>query len=300
VLPNDKILYHYFDRDSLHKVVLLEANGALDPAFQVGTATPRDTIVTFPQIYDPKTGYTLQPAEGVIEPTGVGPAVALVEPDGRIILGGQFTSYNGVAAGGIVRLNSNGSVDSTLGSGAAFTTTPVTADREPSVTEIQRDFAGRILIVGDFETFHGMPAPGLARLNADGSFDTTFVPPVSRRTTGHAFNNRSLLVRETAGRFLLVGNYGSTAGDATATAIFRLHIPVRAMGLRRTNGNTLRLEFTGVPGETYKLQAGTTIAADAFQDSGSVVQAAPDGSFVYEDASAFTTLQRFYRAVQLE
>ena len=299
VLPNARILYHYFDRDSLHKIVLLEPNGAIDASFQVGTATPRGTIMTFPQIYDPKTGATVQPAEGVIEPTGAGPSVALLEPDGRIILAGQFTSYNGVPAGGIVRLNSDGSLESTLGSGAAFTTTPITEYREPSVTEVQRDFAGRLLVVGDFDTFHGVPAPGIARLKADGSLDTTFVPPVTRRTTGYAFNDRSVLMREGAGRFLLVGNYSKTAGDSTATSIFRLQIPLRATSMVRTSQNALTISFTGVPGAHYTIQSSAGLTDGSFTDASAPIQAATDGSFVYEDASAFSSLQRFYRAVSL-
>lgn len=299
VLPNNKLLYHYFDRDSLHKVVLLEPNGAVDASFQAGSAAPRSTMEWFPQIHDAKTGSDYQPMEGVVQPTGVGPSIALLEPDGRIILAGQFTSYNGSPAGGIVRLNSDGSLNSNLGSGAAFTSTAIAWDREPGITEIQRDYAGRLLVAGDFDTFHGVPSPGIARLNADGSVDSTFVPPVTRRNAGSAFNNRSALARQAPGSFLLAGNYGSTGEPSDATSIFRLEIPLRATEMSKTAGNALRIQFTGVPGETYKIEQAAGMTKSAFSDSGARVQATPDGTFVYEDPTGFSALQRFYRAVSL-
>lgn len=235
-----------------------------------------------------------------MQPTGVGPSIALLEPDGRIIVAGQFTSYNGNPAGGIVRLNSDGSLNSTLGSGAAFTSTAVAWDREPGITEIQRDYAGRLLVAGDFDTFHGVPAPGLARLNADGSLDTTFVPPVARRNAGTAFNNRSALTRQAPGSFLLAGNYGRTAEPSAATSIFRLEIPLRTTALVKTPSNALQLRFTGVPGELYKIQSSAGLTSGSFSDASGPIQAAADGSFVYEDAAAFGSLQRFYRAISLD
>ena len=35
-----------------------------------------------------------------------------VQPDGKIIIGGAFTTYNGVSRNNIARLNANGSLDS--------------------------------------------------------------------------------------------------------------------------------------------------------------------------------------------
>ena len=299
VLPDEKILYHYFDRDRLHKVVRLNPDGAIDPSFQAGVATPRETRETFPQIHDPQTGRDHQPNEGVIVPSGVGPTVALREPDGRIIVAGQFTSYNGTPAGGIVRLNADGSLSSTFGGGAAFTTTAVTYDREPGITEIQRDYAGLLLVAGDFDTFHGVPSPGIARLNADGSLDPTFVPPIARRNAGNAFNNRSALARQAAGSFLLAGNYAARGSATTATSIFRLEIPTRAAHVSRTPAHALQIGFTGVPGETYRIERSSNVMGSSFIDTGARMQAAPDGTFIYEDASAFSSLQRFYRAVTL-
>jgi hypothetical protein len=38
----------------------------------------------------------------------------LVQSDGKILVGGSFTSYNGVARNNIVRLNNDGTLDTTF------------------------------------------------------------------------------------------------------------------------------------------------------------------------------------------
>ena len=296
VLPGDKILYKYFDRDSKYKVVLLGPTGELDESFQTGTATPHAVRLAFPLIYDPVTGRTYQPAEGVHQPTGFGPVLTSIEPDGRLVLAGQFASYNGEAAGGIVRINPDGSLHSTFGSGASLSATAANAAREPYVNVVERDYAGRLLLAGDFDSFDGHPCPGLVRLNGDGSVDTSFRPPVARRQSGIPLTTYAVLKRQAAGQFLLAGGYAASEGSSAATSIFRLQIPTRATGVVRTPGNALQISFTGVPGETYKIEHAASMSS-AFSDSGARLQAAPDGTFVYDDPSAFSSLQRFYRAV---
>ncbi|TMP96417.1 MAG: hypothetical protein E6L09_15070, partial [Verrucomicrobia bacterium] len=89
-------------------------------------------------------------------------AVAL-QSDGKVIAGGYFNRFNGVARNGIVRLNSNGSLD------AAFN--PVLDD---IVVTLALAADGKLLLGGVFTTVNGVPRPYLARLNTDGSPDTTF------------------------------------------------------------------------------------------------------------------------------
>ncbi len=88
-----------------------------------------------------------------------------VQPDGRILVGGSFTYFDGQPTNRIVRLNADGSRDTgfDIGSGA---------DGTVRAFAVQPD--GRILLGGDFDTYNGVPAMGLARLNVDGSLDTGF------------------------------------------------------------------------------------------------------------------------------
>jgi len=102
--------------------------------------------------------------------------IITVNADGTIFVGGRFAAFNGVPTGGIVRLLSNGTVDPTF---APVTMTcganPFGGDGNCGVWAAPViDSNGKILIGGDFITVNGVSAPGIARLNSDGTVDTSF------------------------------------------------------------------------------------------------------------------------------
>jgi uncharacterized delta-60 repeat protein len=90
-----------------------------------------------------------------------------IQSDGKIIIGGYFTTYNDTARNYIARLNANGSIDATFNLGTG-------ANNFVFATAIQSD--GKIIIGGDFTTYNGTPRNHIARLNADGSIDASFNP----------------------------------------------------------------------------------------------------------------------------
>lgn len=91
-----------------------------------------------------------------------------VQTDGKILVGGSFTRFNNNVANGIVRINPNGSFDSTFNMGTAFG-----QGGEPHVITIQPD--GKILVGGVFSSYNGTTGcNGLVRLNANGTLDNTF------------------------------------------------------------------------------------------------------------------------------
>jgi len=98
-----------------------------------------------------------------------------VQSDGKILVGGGFTTIGNTTRARIARLNSDGSLDSTF-------------IREAD--NLVRDFAvqadGKILVVGSFTTVAGVPRPGLARLNADGSPDVAFNVSIAGTNTSAA------------------------------------------------------------------------------------------------------------------
>lgn len=126
-------------------------------------------------------GDTAQAQEGAFDPTfnptdvGFGNGdgangwveTSALQPDGKILIGGSFVTYNGAARGKIARTLANGAIDPsfTTGSGA-----------NASVTSILVQPDGKIIITGPFTTFNGTNRARIARLNADGSLDTTFDP----------------------------------------------------------------------------------------------------------------------------
>lgn len=89
-----------------------------------------------------------------------------VEPDGKALIGGGFTSVNGVARAHLTRLRSDGSLD------LDFPNISV----NNAVRQILRQADGRIIILGDFTTVNSIPRGYVARLNADYSLDSNFNP----------------------------------------------------------------------------------------------------------------------------
>jgi uncharacterized delta-60 repeat protein len=120
-----------------NRIARLNADGSLDTGF------------------DPGTG-----ANGIIQST-------TIQADGKIIIGGEFTSYNGTGRNYIARVNADGSLDTgfnpVTGASGAIRSTAVRSD-------------GKIIIGGSFTSYNGTGRNNIARLNADGSLDTGFDP----------------------------------------------------------------------------------------------------------------------------
>lgn len=113
-----------------------------------------------------------------------------VQPDGKILAAGEFRKFNKRPAGRLVRLNPDGSGDSNFNDGAG-------ADGTIYSVLLQKD--AKILICGDFNEVNGMPYPHLARLNPDGSLDSTFHPE------GELANGLCCLAIQSDGKILVGG-----------------------------------------------------------------------------------------------
>jgi uncharacterized delta-60 repeat protein len=96
-----------------------------------------------------------------------------VQSDGKILIGGSFDTYAGTTRKQLARLNSNGSLDASLDSSSFLTYNRV---RQIEVLD-----TGKILIAGDMwgytPSFHS-----IARVNSDGSFDSTFLTEAENNT----------------------------------------------------------------------------------------------------------------------
>jgi uncharacterized delta-60 repeat protein len=90
-----------------------------------------------------------------------------IQSDGKIIMSGQFTSYNGNAMNRIARLNNDGTLDLSFNPGTG-------ANNQIRANSIQSD--GKIIITGQFTAYNGTSRNRIARLNTDGTLDTTFDP----------------------------------------------------------------------------------------------------------------------------
>lgn len=88
-----------------------------------------------------------------------------IQSDGKIILVGNFTTYNGATFNRIIRLNTDATVDNSFNIGTGLNNTPVTI-------AIQSD--GKILVGGAFNSYNGVTRNSIVRINTNGSIDTSF------------------------------------------------------------------------------------------------------------------------------
>ncbi len=139
IQSNGKIIlsgdFQLFNSQSKKRIVRLESNGNIDNTFQSGIGV-----------------------EGPVR-------ASALQPDDKLIIGGLFNSYNTTTIKNLVRLNANGTVDSTFNTG-------VGPNNEITEIFIQRD--GKIIISGFFSKYNNVSFIGFARLNPNGSIDTSF------------------------------------------------------------------------------------------------------------------------------
>jgi uncharacterized delta-60 repeat protein len=99
--------------------------------------------------------------------------VLAMQSDGKILVGGSFVAVNGQARFGLVRLAADGSVDATF-------VAPTTGGEIITALAIQTD--GAILVGGSFTHLGASTVGRIARLNSNGSIDTTFSTGAGYRT----------------------------------------------------------------------------------------------------------------------
>lgn len=115
----------------------------------------------------------------------------VVQSDGKILIGGQFTTVNGVTRQRVAWLLASGALD------PAFAEVQFSGGNNVSAIAVQGD--GKVLVGGDFSTVNGVSRPSLARLNADGSLDTAFPSAFGGTVTA--------IVVQSDGRILVGGTF---------------------------------------------------------------------------------------------
>ncbi|MCB0809902.1 MAG: delta-60 repeat domain-containing protein [Flavobacteriales bacterium] len=124
----------------------------------------------------------------------------LVQPDGRILIAGDFTQYHNVQRQRIARLESDGTLDH------GFSTL---AGANATVWRMALQADGKVLVVGDFVNF-GFPAQNrVARVNTDGSHDTSFDIGVGPQGPGVTVRDVKV---QADGKILVAGEFTSFNG----------------------------------------------------------------------------------------
>jgi uncharacterized delta-60 repeat protein len=86
-------------------------------------------------------------------------------------VGGGYGNYNGLEYHGLIRLNTDGSVDGTFNIGSGFTDYGGTG----TINKININPSdNKILVAGSFISYSGVSCSNIIKLNLDGSIDETF------------------------------------------------------------------------------------------------------------------------------
>jgi uncharacterized delta-60 repeat protein len=252
-LSNGKTLvagaFSFMDGVARAKIARVNSDGSLDTSF------------------NPGTGFD----------AGEAPIQLVEQPDGKVLAaGGYFYSYNGTPLPSIVRLNTDGSRDSSF---SVSFSNPGYAQ----AVALQPD--GKILIGGTFSTVNGVSRTGIARLNPDGTLDTTF-----NAVLNIAFVQKILV--EANGRITIGGSFSSVNGFPRNN-IARLETNgALDQAFNPTTGPVLN--FWQQPDGKYLLTSGAATSFQRINNNGS-----PDTSFSppsFDAAGGASILTVLFRA----
>jgi uncharacterized delta-60 repeat protein len=183
-----------YSGSTTNRIARINSDGTRDTTFNVGTG-PNSTILSISRQSDLKT-----------------------------IATGYFTAYSGSANNYIVRINTDGTKDTTFNLGTGFNSIPF-------ATQIQSD--DKILVAGQFTTYSGSANNNrIIRLNTLGNKDTTF-------NTGTGFNNNVYgIFLQSDGKVIVVGDFTTYSGSS--------------------NNSIVRINTDGTKDTTFNLGTGIT------------------------------------------
>jgi uncharacterized delta-60 repeat protein len=307
-----------------NRVARVNGDGTLDTTFNPGTGA-NDTVYALAVQGDGKAiiggkfiTYNVTArnriarinADGTLDTTfnpGSGanaPVIALaVQGDGKVVIGGEFTTYNGTARNRIARINGDGTLDTTFNPGTVNGTVQSLA--------VQSD--GKILVGGNFN-YGGTAHNGIVRLNGNGTLDTTFNPGSGANGVVYA------LAVQGDGKILIGGDFLSYNGtfrsriarlnsngtlDATFKGPALSDAAVYALGVQSAGktliggaipGAIFRLDADGSLDTTFRLGNGNngSVLALAVQDDSKVVIG---GNFTSVDSTARNNIARLESSV---
>jgi hypothetical protein len=93
------------------------------------------------------------------------PFLIRIDSSGKIYVGGDFVTYSGLTNNRIIKLNSDGTKDTSFDNTTGFNN---------AIYDIQFDSVGKLYVGGQFTTYKGVTNNRIIKLNTDGSKDTSF------------------------------------------------------------------------------------------------------------------------------
>lgn len=158
-------------------IIRLLANGSRDGAFATGTGFGGDSSISVSEL--------------------------LLSADGSgLYVGGEFTTFNGTVAQRLVRLTSNGALDTSFAIGSGF-------DAEVNALAFAPDSSGDLIVGGRFTSYQGTPVNRIVRLRTDG----TLVSLESVSRSGFNWGVDTILpVGDGSGDIYCSGSFSSYSG----------------------------------------------------------------------------------------
>ncbi len=248
--PDGKIIiagaFLIYNGTVVNRIVRLNSNGTIDNTFAVGSGFNSNVIAMALQA-DGKllaaglfTTYKGTAANRIVRintdgsmdnsftpgtgPNGFNAGALAVQADGKIIIAGTFTSYNGTTLGRIARLNADGTIDGTFNSGTGLNNTGTTLVIQPD---------NKIIVGGAFTAYNSDAANRIIRLNTDGTIDNSF-------TTGSGFNSTVSKVILQPDNKIIAGGAFTNFNANNASRVARLNADgTMDNGLLPTPSNTV-------------------------------------------------------------
>lgn len=133
---------------------------------------------------------------------------------GNILIGGDFSNYNGNTVGNIVRITSTGAFDATFTQGTGFTG----GGGVYSVRSLYVDSGDKIYASGRFNTYNGTSSRGLIRLGINGVRDATF-----NVGTGFGTGEQGYSIKESSDGKIVVGGVIESYNGTSVSKLIKLN-----------------------------------------------------------------------------
>lgn len=215
-----------------------------------------------------------------------------IQTDNKIIASGDFSEINGMAAKKLARLNADGTVDTSFNAG----TGPGSA---PTEITIQPD--GKIIIIGSFTSYNGTPAQRIARLNSDGSRDTSFnmvtngiINEATVQPDGKIFVGGSFTIANNQVRNGIVKLNSDGSLDNTFSVVLSQNVDIQSIIVQADGKIVIGGLFPGVNGfaRSNMARLNSDGSVDASFNAGSITAARqiirqPDGKYLIRSNQVF-------------
>ncbi|MCU0390757.1 MAG: T9SS type A sorting domain-containing protein, partial [Thermoflexibacter sp.] len=192
--------------------------------------------------------------------------VVTLQSDGKLLVGGNLSNYNGTAINHIVRLNPNGSIDNTFNIGTGFNN---------PIRDIKLQADGKILVGGDFTSYNNSPINRLVRLNVDGTRDATF-------SIGTGFSHEVYTIAIQPDGKAVVGGLFTTVNGVVRNGIVRLGGAPVAPTITTTGTLTAFSTCAGTPSTTH------TYTVSGSNLSANISITAPAGFEISSNGTSFS------------